>query len=276
MKLKNSVLREEAGDVADSGTGDNAANADTPPDEETPWYSNAGFSEETLADDGVKGLLGKYKTPDDFAKGAANLSKKVGEKGLSIPGEDATDEERAEFYTKLGRPESPDKYSWEMPEGFEMDQEWYAEKSKEMFDKGISDDAHSLIMDLYRQDRERINELAQNHQDELVAKTEPALREEWKEDYDANMKQSMEVAERFGVKELLKDYGIINELPVIKMLHEVALSTTEGKVEPSSGFTSSKEELASLKNDPAYMDRTHPNHKNVLKRVVELSGISAS
>ena len=270
MKLKNSILREKAGELG-SGTGGELPSGNN---YEAPWYSKAGFSEETLTDESVKGLLGKYKTPDDFAKGAANLSKKIGEKGISIPGEDATDDERAEFYTKLGRPESPEAYSWEMPEGFEIDQDWYAEKSKEMFDKGISDEQHAFIMDLYRQDREHINQLAQDYQKELVEKTEPALREMWQDDYDANMKMSMEVAEKFGVKDLLKDYGLINELPVIQMLHEVAISTSEGKIEPSSGFTSAREELESLKAHPAYMERTHPQHKNILQRVVELSGFS--
>lgn len=270
MKLKNSILREEAGEH-DSGSGGEMSSGDG---DAEPWYSGTGFSEETLADDSVKGLLGKYKTPDDFVKGAVNLSRKIGEKGISVPGEDATDDERAEFYTKLGRPESPEAYSWKVPEGFEIDQDWYAEKTKEMFDKGISDEHHALIMDLYRQDREQINKAAQDYQKELVEKTEPQLREMWKDDYDANMKASMEVAEKFGVKDLLKDYGLINELPVIQMLHEVALSTSEGKIEPSSGYSSGKEELESLKAHPAYMDRTHSQHKSILKRVVELSGFS--
>lgn len=265
-KWNMGALRNEAGEGGEGGGGEGNA----------PWYAEAGFAEDTLADEGIKGVLDKYQSPDDFAKGMAGLSKKVGEKGLTLPGDEATPEERGEFFNKLGRPETADAYSWEPGEGFEVDADVYASRTETLHEAGLSDGQHKVVMDLYKEEIGRMNESFQETQAKIATESEASLKDDWGEDYDGNIKAAREVAEKYGIIDSLKDSGMINQVGIIKMLHEVAVSTSEGTVDGSQKFSSAKEELESIKKNPAYMDRTHPDHKKVIRRTVELSGITGS
>lgn len=61
--------------------------------------------------------LGKFKTVDDFGASYLALEKKLGDKNQrSLPGPEATEAERTDFYKWLGAPEGADKYSLYAPE----------------------------------------------------------------------------------------------------------------------------------------------------------------
>lgn len=262
--IKQGFLREEAGE----GGGGNGGGA---PAEDTPWYAGAGFSEDTLADESVKGLLGKYKTPDDFAKGAASLSKKIGEKGIIPPGEDATPEDKAAFFNQLGRPETPDKYSWKPGEGIELDESVYSDRMTKLHEAGLTDSQHSAVMDIYSEEMSRVNEEFQNHQAEIAKETEASLKAEWGKDYDARVKSAAKVAEKFGVIEAFKESGMINNLGVIKLLDGVARATREDGVDnPGGGQGTVEEQLAAIKAHPGWNDKTHPEHRSLVERAVNL------
>jgi hypothetical protein len=265
MKIKMGFLREEAGEAPDGGGAGGEGGG------EAPWYQSAGFSEDTLADESVAGLLGKYQSPDEFAKGAANLNKKIGEKGIIPPGEDASPEERAEFYNQLGRPESPEKYSWEPPEGMELDKEIFQDRLGKLHEAGLSDAQVSQAMNLYAEEVNRGLEDFQNQQAEVAKETEASLKEEWGKDYDERVKSAAKVAEKFGVIDAFKESGLINNLGVIKLLDGVARSTREDGVDGSQGAQGTAEEqLASIKAHPGWKDKTHPEHRSLVERAVSL------
>lgn len=266
MKIKMGLLREEAGEGGDGGGGGDPGGSN-----ETPWFQSAGFSEDTLADESVSGLLSRYKTPDEFAKGAANLKKKIGEKGVIPPGEDSSPEEKAEFFNQLGRPESADAYSWEPGEDFELDSDVYADRTEKLHEAGLTDGQHKVVMDLYKEEMGRINEDFQNHQAEVAKETEASLKEEWGKDYDGRVKSAAKVAEKFGVIDAFKDSGLINNLGVIKLLDGVARATREDGVDSSQGGQGSvDEQLASIKAHPGWKDKTHPEHRSLVERAVNL------
>lgn len=96
-----------------------------------PWYKSfqdadaRGFAE-------VRG----WKSPEDTVKSFQNLEKLLGSKAnaVMIPGEGATDEERAAFFEKIGRPGSPDNYA--VPDALKEDATV----------KGFAAEAHKLGM----------------------------------------------------------------------------------------------------------------------------------
>lgn len=59
--------------------------------------------------------LTQFKTIGEMGKTFLELEGKSKD-AVFVPGEQATDEERAEFYAKLGRPEAADKYTFGKPE----------------------------------------------------------------------------------------------------------------------------------------------------------------
>ena len=74
-------------------------------------------------------------------------------KAITIPDEKATDMERAAFYTKLGRPETADKYSItkpsELPEDIPYSPEIETAFRQFAFEKGLSDTTTKDIYDWY-------------------------------------------------------------------------------------------------------------------------------
>jgi hypothetical protein len=264
MKINKGLLREEAGEGGEGGGGDSGG-------AETPWFQSAGFSPDVLADESVSGLLGKYKTPDEFAKGAVSLNKKIGEKGIIPPGEGAGPEEHAAFFNQLGRPETPDAYSWEPGEGFEVDADIYASRTEKLHDAGLTDSQHKVVMDLYKEEMGRMTEEFQTQQAEVARETEASLKSEWGKDYDRRVKSAAKIAEKFGVIDALKESGLINNLGVIKLLDGVARSTREDGVDGSQGGQGTVEEqLASIKAHPGWKDKTHPEHRALVERAVNL------
>lgn len=69
--------------------------------------------------------LERFPSMHALTKFAGDQVKNSGRDKVMVPTEHSTEEELAEFYTKIGVPESPDKYQWEnkLPEGMEPDEE---------------------------------------------------------------------------------------------------------------------------------------------------------
>jgi hypothetical protein len=82
--------------------------------EAQPWLTSV--PEPLRGHEAFKGLA---KQSDVFQKFVDLTEKSKG--SVTIPGEKATDEEKAAFYQKLGRPESAEKYSFSKPEGLPED-----------------------------------------------------------------------------------------------------------------------------------------------------------
>lgn len=101
---------------------------------------------ESLPDD-IKAdpSLQNFKDPISLAKSWVNAQKLIGADKVVIPGKDATEEDWANFYNKIGRPESPDKYEIKAPEGYKLD---------ENLAKGLKDVAHKSGMN-----SKQVNEL---------------------------------------------------------------------------------------------------------------------
>lgn len=72
----------------------------------TPAASLVGELDESLR--GEKSL-GKFKDKNELAKSYVELERKLGS-ALQMPGKDASDEDWGKFFSKVGRPEAPDKY----------------------------------------------------------------------------------------------------------------------------------------------------------------------
>ena len=81
---------------------------------DAPWYSN--LSPEYHDNENITG----YNSADDFAKSHLNMVSQLGS-SVSIPGEGASDEDMAAFYTKLGRPETFGEYSFTGVDGADPD-----------------------------------------------------------------------------------------------------------------------------------------------------------
>ena len=224
----------------------------------------------------------KYKSLDEFAKGYDNVNKMVGN-SVRIPTEDSNDEEINEFYSKLGRPESGDKYSYErpeMPEGVP-----YSEDAEKAFfqlahSKGLTQDQASSILDYYNQFTVNSTIDQKREADELYAKGEADLKKVWGiKGYENNVAIAQRAVREYGDEELdklLTETNLGNNPAVIKAFYKIGSKLQEAKPLDSdynssfldkSQATSEIDGMIKNKNHKfhdAYWDTKHPEHKEAL------------
>jgi hypothetical protein len=139
----------------------------------------------------------------DLAKNYKELKGKA-EKSVEIPGDEASDEERTAFFTRLGRPEKAEDYEFEtptLPEGMAVSDDLV---------QGFRGKAHSLGLNkgqaqaLYNWFNEASAGLYNTHQGTLKQQTEKAskeLKEEWGTEHKANLTLAERAAKHYGFED---------------------------------------------------------------------------
>lgn len=97
----------------------------TPSPTPTPAPAAKSWRDDLDADYRQEPTLARYESVGSLAKAFLEQRKLISQKGVIVPGADATPEAINEFYTALGRPESADKYDlgdWKAPtQGWDAD-----------------------------------------------------------------------------------------------------------------------------------------------------------
>jgi hypothetical protein len=225
--------------------------------------------------------LSKYQSVGDLAKGHVHLSRMMGN-SVKIPGEDSTDEERNDFYNKMGRPETADNYEYErpdMPEGMAYNDD--AEKAFKSLahDQGLNQKQLGSILDFYNKfalDSQIDNKLLM---DEAYFKGEAALQKEWgMKGYDRNVAIAQRAMREMGGPELEK---LMSEDPrgshpaLVKAFYKMGLKSQEARpldADHDSSFldvTSAQKEIEAF-NKPghkfykAYWEKKDPKHQEAI------------
>lgn len=183
---------------------------------------------------------------------------------VALPGADATPEQWGEFYAKLGRPETPDAYQMEIPEGDDgafakqvaplLHEAGITGKQAEILSKGWNQmraDAEATIAQA-----ETDAAAAQNTQNQAEA---AALKTEWGQQHEANMHFAKQAAKQFLPPEHAGDIIAAIESKVgyrktIEILHAIG----KGLGEHDAAGLGSKTEG----QEKSLAERMYPNMKN--------------
>lgn len=148
------------------------------------------------SDDKLKGLLGRYTTPDAFAKAFKELrtaydSRKPakGEDPGELP-ENATPEQIAAYRKAKGVPDKPEDYEFEIQEGRELGEgeyEIFMDFAKAMHDQAVPKDIVKGISSWFLDYQEIVAQKAADMAYQARQNTEENLRAEWGGDYRANV-----------------------------------------------------------------------------------------
>lgn len=222
------------------------------------------------------------KSSDDLWKQMNDAQGLIGKK--SIPSHDSSDEEWADFYSKM-RPESADKYEFSLPEGLEIDndnEEVKAENEfiREMFHKyGLSQKQAAGLYQDYTAFK-----LGQNPSEEEIA----AQKEEQDRDFEAKAKEAFGDKTKEVMKEASREFaslseeaqgemnGLSNESLIFIMNKINSTISKEDTMTSGEASTSGqsideiRSELANLRVSAEYKDPTHPDHKKTALKVEEL------
>lgn len=174
----------------------------------------------------------KYKTGEEFYKGHKNLTEMIGKKGVTLPGEGASEEEVSKFYNSIGRPESADGYAFSPIEGLhpevqiapEADKAFKAELHKLGFTSKQADGLNSMYLTKVS------NALVQRDEQRTESRNKAIseLKGEWGHNYEENKTLAMRLVKVFGNEETSKAFGELGDNPkVLKFLSNVGRKLSE-------------------------------------------------
>jgi len=138
--------------------------------------------------------LTQFQTISDLGKAFVDLSGKASS-SVQIPGEGASEKDIADFYAKLGRPDSPDKYDLkrpELPDGVPYDEEAEKFYRTEFHKAGFTQKQMETAFNLHNQRTLAALKASREAQDKAVKEAESSLRREWGKEFD----QKFELAKR--------------------------------------------------------------------------------
>lgn len=242
--------------------------------DQKPWYDGA--------DDDIIGYLQNKKwdkeSPLKVLEGYRNLEKFHGvpaDKIIKLPSDDNPDAWDS-IYSKLGRPETPDKYGFDslkIPEGVDVNKERISKFDTIFHKSGITKSQRDYVLNEYLQFEAQVNQETQSKYEQEKAIQLDALKQEWGGKYD----ERLDLARR-ALKSFLPDGVDKDEVaaafemsvgPAIaaKMFANLADKLSEDKFHDDSGnnetkFGYSREQavndrntlMAELKSDRTRLD----------------------
>lgn len=203
----------------------------------TPEPAPAPSWTEGIEDEKVLGLANRYTTPAAMANALYEANRELSQR-VKLPGDDATDEDRAKFQKAMGVPESADDYEIKAPENmdaasFEAMQGPIKDVIAEMHAAGAPQKVVDAMLSKYFEFETQAQAEVSRLDQEYLAKAEADLRKEWGSGYDENMAfandfltQSPELAQLE-----LKDGMLLGSHPAfVKRMAEVGRLTNEGQL----------------------------------------------
>jgi len=174
--------------------------------------------------------LTKFQSIGELGKAYSELEGKLGE-SVTPPGEDATDEERSNFYKKLGRPDTPEGYKVKFPESYS--QEVVDAYRKTAFEMGLNDKQFGGFMKTMGLQALATTEKMKAMQTAEQEAAVKALKDDWGESFDANNALAQRTLINYGGEQIKKEFqaaGLGNSVPLMNFLKAVGADLVEHKV----------------------------------------------
>jgi hypothetical protein len=204
-----------------------------PGDQKAGWLSGVG--EEYRDHEFVK----DKKTPTDMVKAAIEMREKL-KTAAYVPGENATDEDRAAWRKAKGVPDGADGYQLDtsgLPKELVNDEltAWFAKNAHEL---GIGKSEAEALFKRWNEKMTTSFESAMNQKKYTEEQGKAELEKEWGESFKANMNRAALAVKRFGGNEFaeyLDQTGLTNDPRMIKAMHEFASLVSEDEFQGDGG-----------------------------------------
>lgn len=261
------------------------SNAGNPPASDNFDWSgmvaeNGGFSDNWKdnlpADLKQEKCFDNIHTLPSLLKSYAAAQKMVGANKVSIPSENSPQEEWDAFYKAAGRPDSADHYDTkniQLPQGISLDDATMKGFREFAYNHGMSqkafEDAVKFDIQRVQAMQQQAFQSANNEYEETVSK----LQQEYGDKLPSVISQCDKALNTFGLTEIFRQHGLLNNYEVIKALVKIGSSISESKLKEGDAIISVRNpeaELAALQADAAFTDRYHPQHDIAVKKATEL------
>jgi hypothetical protein len=227
--------------------------------------------------------ISKFTEIDALAKSYINATRMIGQDKVSVPNENSTDDQWNEVYSKLGRPESADKYKLEVKsETAPLDESAIKQFAENAHQLGLNNKQAQGILEFYKNSMEGSAQQARVDTETAQANAEAELRKEWGRAYEDNIKKAGSVAKANMNAEILdmelKDGTRLGDHPAVikgfaniaNLLSEDKLVGTESEnVDQSTDYSAEISKIVNDRDGP-YWNKSHPDHDKVVQQVFTL------
>jgi hypothetical protein len=222
--------------------------------------------------------LGTVKNLSGLVKSFVSAQKMIGRDKIPLPGENASEAELREFYSRLGVPEDPKGYKFDapqLPEGMAVNEKldnWFREAAHK---HGLTPkQAASLYSEFNGLQAGEFSERQQAEQ-MGVAEAETALKKEWGKAFDSKLELAKRAVTTFGAQESIDKLGLGNHPDFVRMMAKIGEAISEDKlVKAGSPVTpvDAQSQINSIMGDSKnpYHHREHPQHQEYVERVSKL------
>ena len=225
----------------------------------------------------------KFTEIDALAKSYINATRMIGQDKVAVPNENSTDDQWSEIYNKLGRPESADKYKFEVKSDVvSLDEGAIKQFAENAHQLGLNNKQAQGILEFYKNSMEGSAQQSKIDNETAQANAEQELRKEWGSNYENNIKKAGSIAKANMNPEVLdmelKDGTRLGDHPaIIKGFANIANLMSEDKLvstesENVSQGTDYEAEISKIVNDRdgPYWNKAHPDHDKVVQQVFTL------
>ena len=250
---------------------------------DTPASWKTSISEEFRNDPNIE----KFTEIDALAKSYINATRMIGQDKVAVPNKNSTEDQWNEVYSKLGRPETADKYALNIEsEAVAMDEgaiKSFAEQSHKL---GLNNTQAQGILEFYKNNMESNMQRATVDTETAQAQAETELRAEWGKEFDSNVSKASALAKANMNPEILdlqmQDGTRIGDHPeIIKGFAKIAGMLSEDKLvstesESVNSMKDLQSEISAITNDTTgpYWNNKHPDHAKMVQQVYTLREMS--
>lgn len=276
--VKESVVTDDGGNIP---AGDGGGSFDYSGMIDAQGFFSENWKDALPEDLRNEPCLDNVKNFTTLTKSFVNSQKMVGKNKIALPGENATEEEKAAFYSALGRPATADEYKHDgvkLPDGVTLDDGAVKEFRDFAFKMGLSQSVfeQALAFDVQRvQNMQRAAIAAHNKEyDDTMAK----LQEQYGQDLPGRIAQVDKALTTFGIKDLFIEKGLTNNYQVFEALAKIGESISESKLKSGDvphGIKSPQQQLDDLYSDPAgaIYNADHPGHDKAVMEAKRLMAL---
>ncbi len=228
--------------------------------------------------------LQSFDSVDKLAKSYVHARKMIGadpDQMLQLPKEDDAEGWNS-VYERLGRPNAPDGYDFELGDGEQSDE--VADFKNVAHELGLTNDQARNILGIYNQISQ--NDMAQEDEqfEQMNVEYLQDIQSEWGDSFNKNAELARRAFTDFASEELmdvLRETGLSNHPEMLKTFARIGQVLSEDNVLPGTrgaigGMTpvhaqeSIDSKMADKEFRSAYLDGTHPNHAQAVKEMQRL------
>lgn len=242
------------------------------------WAKGLEVEAEYLGDPSLKAI----KDLPTLVKSYVHAQKKMGMDKAVLPNKNSTREEWLGLYHKLGLPADLAEYSLNTPENPVFKDEMLERFKETAFNNNVLPEQASAMLDFLNNFTSEESEKMQQSQQEKTEQAVGALREEWGEAFDQNLRKAKLAVMEFGGDELkgyLDQTGLGNDPEIIKVFSKIGDSFfkednfgTEGKPSYAMSPDEAQAKINNIMGDTngPYYNSMHPDHNRMVEEVNKL------